>query len=239
MAFEITIEQFEGPLDLMLHLIKDNKLNLLDLDMDVLCQQYLHYIKQMEALRLEIASEFLSELASLIEYKSKKLLPREKVEIAEQYEEDQRDLLVARLLEYQRFKEASAVLEQSFLERSYQLVKPISVWSQPESDELDSNISGSPYELMKAMKRVMRRMSLHTHQEASLQVHEVSIDDRVLQLRKRLHDLEGKISFESLCDDCTTLHLIIVTFLAILDLIKNKWVYVALDDKQTIWITKE
>ena len=105
MAFEITIDQFEGPLDLMLHLIKENKLDLFDLNMDMLTDQYLAYLNTMEAMHLEVASEYLAELAGLIEYKSKKLLPREKVVIEEEYEEDQRDKLVKRLLEYQRFKE--------------------------------------------------------------------------------------------------------------------------------------
>ncbi|MGL5541285.1 MAG: segregation and condensation protein A [Erysipelotrichaceae bacterium] len=239
MAFEIMIDQFEGPLDLMLHLIKDNKLNLLDLDMDVLCNQYLEYISKMESLRLEIASEYLSELASLIEYKSKKLLPREKVEIAEQYEEDQRERLIARLLEYQRYKEVSSVLETNYLERSMKLTKPISEWKGESLDEEEVFLDGSPYDLMKAMQRVIRRMSIHVHQQASLKVEELSIDDRVLQVRKRLHNFSGKLSFEQLCEDCTNLHMVIVTFLAVLDLIKNRRIHYVLDEAQTIWIIKE
>ena len=98
MEFKVLIDQFEGPLDLMLHLIRENKLDLFDLDMNILTEQYLVYLDTMESMHLEIASEYLSELASLLEYKSKKLLPREKVEITEEYEEDHRDRLVARLL---------------------------------------------------------------------------------------------------------------------------------------------
>ena len=110
MEFQISIDQFEGPLDLMLHLIKTNKLDLFDLDLHILANQYIAYIQQMRELKLEIASEYLSELASLIEYKSKKLLPREEVEVKEEYEEDQREKLVSRLLEYQKYKEASRCL---------------------------------------------------------------------------------------------------------------------------------
>ena len=113
MEFKIMIDQFEGPLDLMLHLIRENKLDLFDLDMNVLTEQYLAYLDAMESMHLEIASEYLSELAALLEYKSKKLLPREKAEITEEYEEDHRDRLVARLLEYQRFKEVSLMLKES------------------------------------------------------------------------------------------------------------------------------
>ena len=110
MEFTVLIDQFEGPLDLMLHLIRENKLDLFDLDMNVLTEQYLAYLETMESMHLEIASEYLGELAALLEYKSKKLLPREKVEITEEYEEDHRDRLVSRLLEYQRFKEISETL---------------------------------------------------------------------------------------------------------------------------------
>ena len=83
MEFKVTIDQFEGPLDLMLHLIKENKLDLFDLDMNVLASQYIDYIQKMEEIHLEIASEYLEELASLVEYKSRKLLPRNDVEVTQ------------------------------------------------------------------------------------------------------------------------------------------------------------
>ena len=126
MHFSVAISEFEGPLDLMYHLIKENKLDLFDLDMDVLSEQYLAYLNQMEEMHLDIASEFLTELAGLLEYKSKKLLPKEKVEIEEEYEEDHRDKLVKRLLEYQRYKEASESLKPLYEERQLSYTKPLS-----------------------------------------------------------------------------------------------------------------
>jgi segregation and condensation protein A len=139
MDFLITLDQFEGPLDLMLHLIKENKLDLFDLDMNVLATQYIDYIHAMQNLHLEVASEYLSELASLIAYKSKKLLPRETVEVEEEYEEDQRDQLVARLLEYQRYKEVSLALKEDYEQRQLHFSRPVSSlveeWKVPvESD---------------------------------------------------------------------------------------------------------
>ena len=101
MDFKVTIDQFEGPLDLMLHLIKENKLDLFDLDIDVLTGQYLIYLDSMDQLHLEIASEYLVELATLIEYKSKRLLPKDESVLDEDLEEDPKDRLVRRLLEYQ------------------------------------------------------------------------------------------------------------------------------------------
>ncbi|MCF0107377.1 MAG: segregation/condensation protein A, partial [Holdemanella sp.] len=157
MEFTITIDQFEGPLDLMLHLIKENKLDLFDLDINVLCDQYMAFIHAMQKMHLEIASEYLAELASLIEYKSKKLLPREKVEVEEEYEEDKRDRLVQRLIEYQQYKDATGFLKQEFETRQKRLSPPqstlVSKWqNEVIGDTLDNQ---SAYELMKAMKRVI------------------------------------------------------------------------------------
>lgn len=149
MAFTVTIDQFEGPLDLMLHLIKDNKLDLFELDMDLLTDQYLHYLNAMESMHLEIASEYLAELAGLIEYKSKKLLPREKVVIEEEYEEDQREKLVRRLLEYQRYKEISEQFEQKYEERQLMMSKPMSEETQKWlHTTVEGEFVGNPYDLI-------------------------------------------------------------------------------------------
>ncbi len=238
MAFSITIEQFEGPLDLMLHLIKDNKLDLFDLDMDVLTDQYLSYLNSMEELHLEVASEYLSELAGLLEYKSKKLLPREKVEIEEEYEEDQRERLMKRLLEYQRFKEVTEIFQRKYEERQQLMGKPMSEetkrWMTVSSDE---DIQGNPYDLVKAMNRMIRRMALLQPYETKMTIKELSVDERILQIKKRWDAWQKKISFESLCDDCTDLHMVIVTFLSVLDLIKHQEILFTVDE-DTIWLMK-
>lgn len=239
MAFQITIEQFEGPLDLMLHLIKENKLDLFDLDMNVLTTQYLAYLDAMESLHLEIASEYLSELAGLIEYKSKKLLPCEKVEISEEYEEDQREKLVQRLLEYQRFKEVSALLSRQYEDRQMLMGKPLSEetskWIEASSE---LPLAGNPYDLIKAMQKVMRRQALLKPYETRMTIKELSLDERVVQMRKRLDGWSGKMSFEELCSDCTSLHMVIVTFLGVLDLIKLKAITYTIDEDDVIWIIK-
>lgn len=239
MAFEITIDQFEGPLDLMLHLIKENKLDLFDLNMDTLTDQYLAYLNTMEAMHLEVASEFLAELAGLIEYKSKKLLPREKVVIEEEYEEDQRDKLVKRLLEYQRFKEISETFQKQYEDRQKLMSKPLSTEANKwMKTVVDDEIKGSPYDLVKAMNKVLRRMALAQPFETKMTVKEMSVDERKEQIMKRLQHWTGKMSFEELCSDCVDLHMVIVSFLAILDLIKIKIITFTLDEEETIWIIK-
>lgn len=237
MAFEIKIDQFEGPLDLMLHLIKENKLDLLDLDMNILCEQYLNYLNAMESMHLEVASEFLSELAGLIEYKSKKMLPKEKVEISEEYEEDQREKLVRRLLEYQRFKNISQEFSKKYEERQRQMSKPMSEKTSEWIVQNEENISGNPYDLIKAMNRLLRRKSLETIHETTVQVYEISTEERLEQIKRRFLTIEDKIDFEILCDDCTSVHMVIVSFLAVLDMIRSGDLNFYVDEER-IWLMK-
>lgn len=239
MAFEIKSDSFEGPLDLMLHLIKENKLDLFDLDMNVLCDQYLSYLNAMESMHLEVASEFLSELAGLIEYKSKKMLPKEKVEISEEYEEDQRDKLVKRLIEYQRFKEVSEEFSRKYEERQKLMSKPVSEKTNEWiSTVKEDDFVGNPYDLIKAMNRVIRRMSLEVVQETNMQVSELSVEERDDQIRKRFETIETKISFEDLCDDCDSLHMVIVSFLSILDLIRHGFLNFTVGENDDIWLMR-
>lgn len=240
MKFTVTIDQFEGPLDLMLHLIKENKLDLFDLDMNVLTTQYIEFIHQMKNLHLEIASEYLSELASLIEYKSKKLLPREEVQVEEDYEEDQRTKLVARLVEYQKYKEISEKLRIDYENRQKHFTRPVSPlveqWSIPiESDTLENQ---SPYELLKAMNRVLQRMILLKPYETKVTIKELSVEERLEQIKERLKDSNDMILFETLCDDCSSLHMVIVTFLSILDLIHQKWLDFTIDSEDHIYVKR-
>ena len=240
MEFKVTIDQFEGPLDLMLHLIKENKLDLFDLDMNVLASQYIDYIQKMEEIHLEIASEYLEELASLVEYKSRKLLPRNDVEVTQDYEEDQRDKLVNRLLEYQRYKEASEFLKEEFDKRQKLYTRPqasiVSSWqSQPVLDSLEKQ---SPYYLLKAMNRVVSRMAILKPYQTKVTIKELSVEQRVEQVKQILEKQTDKISFEQLCLDCSNLHMVIVTFLSLLDLIHQRIITFTVDEKETIWVYK-
>lgn len=240
MDFLITLDNFEGPLDLMLHLVKENKLDLFDLDMNILATQYIEYIHRIQNLHLEVASEYLEELASLIAYKSKKILPRETVEVEEEYEEDQRDQLVARLLEYQRYKEVSEALKQEYESRQLHFSRPssslIDEWKIPiESDQLQQQ---SPYDLMKAMQHCIVRMKLLQPYETKVTIKELSVEERLAQIKVRLENCTESVSFETLCDDCMNLHMVIVTFLSILDLIHDRWLTYSIDDDSNIWVLR-
>ncbi len=238
MAFLVNINEFEGPLDLMLHLVKEKELDLFDLNIQILTDQYIQYIHQMESLHLEIASEYLSELAGLIEYKSKKLLPKDETVLESEYEEDPKDKLAQRLMEYQKFKEISIDLESLFLERQKLLSKPLSSevedWIKvDENQELEAE---SPYELVKVMTKILKRMALTQPLETKVTTKEISVDDRISQLKLMYGKNNETFSFEEILVDCKDMQLYIVSFLAVLDLIKTNEMLFTLDEDEMIWL---
>lgn len=238
MGFEVETLKFEGPLDLMLHLIHEQELDIFDLDMEVLTDQYIAYLHKMENMHLEIESEYLVELATLIEYKSKKLLPKKADELEDGYEEDPKERLVKRLLEYQKYKEVTKTLYDAYVERQDQLSKPLSYDQIKESSTYDQKLEGNPNDLLKAMMKVLRRIQLSKPLETKFTQKEISTEDRILQLRTRLRNLPEKFSFETLVDDCTDIREYVVTFLAILDMAKNHILVFSVDDEETIWFSR-
>lgn len=222
MAFSVALEHFNGPLDLMLHLIKEKKLDLFNLDLDVLVDQYIDFIHAMEAAQLEIASEYLAELANLVEYKSKRCLPiAEPTLDADPYQKDTKDDLVHRLLEYQKFKDISHALNSRYTERMAQMDKPA------DSLLLDPDLEGTMvydsdvYDLIRAMQRVVSRFKISHPQQARILKTEISLELRIEQLRQRLSVHQTHYDLEYMMADVADLNHFIVTFLAVLELIRQ------------------
>lgn len=239
MSFTVETTKFDGPLDLMLHLIKEQQLDIFDLDMEVLTDQYINYLQTMEKLELEIESEYLVELATLIEYKSKKLLPKKAEELEDDYEEDPKERIVRRLLEYQKYKEVSSELLEAFNERQEHFAKPLSIDSINTNNLVDDQkLEGNPYDLLKAMTRVLRRMELSKPIETKLTAKEISTEDRILEIKSRLSTLPKTFNFENLVSDCHNVHEVIVTFLAILDMAKDHYLVFSTDDNDEIWFRR-
>ena len=239
MGFEVETLKFEGPLDLMLHLIHDQQLDIFDLDMEVLTDQYISYLHQMEELELEVESEYLVELATLIEYKSKKLLPKQPDELDDDYE-DPKDKLVRRLLEYQKYKEVSKTLYDSYIDRQDQLSKPVSFDEiiKHQNNVEQEKLEGDPYDLLKAMNKVLRRLQLSRPLDIKFTQRELSPEDRILQIKTRLKDLPETFNFETLLEDCDNLHEYVVTFLAILDMAKDHYLVFTVDGNDNIWFRR-
>ena len=239
MSFTVETTKFDGPLDLMLHLIKEQQLDIFDLDMEVLTDQYINYLQTMEKLELEIESEYLVELATLLEYKSKKLLPKKTEELEDDYEEDPKERIVRRLLEYQKYKEVSSELLEAFNQRQEQFAKPLSIDSINTNNLVDDQkLEGNPYDLLKAMTRVLRRMELSKPIETKLTAKEISTEDRILEIKSRLSTLPKTFNFENLVSDCHNVHEVIVTFLAILDMAKDHYLVFSTDDNDEIWFRR-
>ena len=239
MSFTVETTKFDGPLDLMLHLIKEQQLDIFDLDMEVLTDQYINYLQTMEKLELEIESEYLVELATLIEYKSKKLLPKKTEELEDDYEEDPKERIVRRLLEYQKYKEVSSELLEAFNQRQEQFAKPLSIDSINTNNLVDDQkLEGNPYDLLKAMTRVLRRMELSKPIETKLTAKEISTEDRILEIKSRLSTLPKTFNFENLVSDCHNVHEVIVNFLAILDMAKDHYLVFSTDDNDEIWFRR-
>ncbi|MBQ1567700.1 MAG: segregation/condensation protein A [Erysipelotrichaceae bacterium] len=239
MGFEVETLKFEGPLDLMLHLIHEQQLDIFDLDMEVLTDQYIAYLHQMDELHLEVESEYLVELATLIEYKSKKLLPKKPDEIDDDFE-DPKDKLVKRLLEYQKYKEVSRSLYDSFVERQDQLSKPVSYDEimKQSTDPENQKYEGDPYDLLKAMNKVLRRLQLSRPLDIKFTQKELSPEDRILEIKARLKDLPDTFSFDTLIEDCDDIHEYVITFIAILDMAKDHYLAFTVDEDDNIWFTR-
>ena len=200
MDFKVTIDHFDGPLDLMLHLIKEEQLDLFDLDISKLTDQYLNYIHAMQQLHLDIASEYLVELATLIEYKSKKLLPNVKEELEDDYQ-DESEQLVERLIEYQKYKEITSQFENLYRERMQMHDKPVAEIAGEWVKSDESFAETSPYELIKAMEKCLKRLQLSQPYEVSITTKEITVDDRVKQLKQKMKEWQG--SFTTVRDSCS------------------------------------
>ena len=180
----MTIDAFEGPLDLMLYLIRDKKLDLFNLDITELTNQYIDYIHQMQERELEIAAEYLSELAGLIEFKSKRLLPRDTSELESENPEEEASSIVKRLLEYQQIKDVSIELSERFLERQTHLDVPASYHTLEDNDKAELSLNNDIYDLIKAMSKLLtRRQQLSRSLEVRVTQNELSVDERIDQLR--------------------------------------------------------
>jgi len=233
--FEAKTELFEGPLDLLLHLIGEHKLDILELDIDILATQYLLYLEKMQEHHLELESEYLVMLATLIEIKSKKLLPQKQNESAE--EEDLQEVLVRRLLEYQRYKEVAEELNNAFQSRQQAFAKTVDDSSDYKIAQQEK-LEGNPYDLLKAMKKVLRRMQLAKPLETQLRKREISLEERQLQLKVKLKEMPERFGLYEYLDDVHDNYEFVISFLAILEFVKEHILVFHVDDNEDIWFKR-
>lgn len=216
-SYAVKLPAFEGPLDLLLHLIKKSEINIYDIPISLITRQYLDYLNLMKSFNLAVAGEFLVMAATLIHIKSKTLLPLSETD-EEEEEEDPRADLVMRLLEYQRFKEAAHGLESREDEWRDVFYRPSSSGAEGPSDEINL-VDLSLFDLLEALRGVMERAPEKRGLE--IVVDELSVQERMGLILDRLEG-EESLTFTSLFDGDTTRLAMIVTFLALLELIRLK-----------------
>lgn len=234
-AYSIKVPVFEGPMDLLLHLIKQNKIDIYDIPIALITRQYLEYIEIMKELNLEVASEFLVMAATLIYIKSRMLLPPDET-IETEDQEDPRAGLVQRLLEYQSYKEASAVLREkeeiwtNVFSRSPDDKDELSI--EPELYLFDVNL----YDLMAALKKIISKAPPET---IRITRETLTVKDRIAIILDKIEN-EHTMRFDALFAENRTRIQIIVTFLALLEILKVGLAR-AYQDKEfeTIWIMRQ
>src|SRR5512134_2396458 len=155
-AYPVRLENFEGPLDLLLHLIKKNEVNIYDIPIALITQQYIEYIDLMQELNLDVAGEFLVMAATLIHIKSRMLLPRPDP-TQEDPEEDPREALVRRLLEHQKFKAAAELLHERETLRSAQWMRPDGPIAEIAGEDFEPELEVDLFSLLAAFRGVLER----------------------------------------------------------------------------------
>ena len=209
---------FEGPLDLLLHLIKINEVDIYDIPIALITEQYLEYLNLMRELNLDVASEYLVMAATLAYIKSRMLLPAQPELTEEETADDPRNELLQRLLEYQKFKQAAEQLgNNEILGRD---VFARSAQDELEAGEGSEEIEASLFDLMEALREILKKVET---QEKLLDFtrERISLKDKMIEILERLKDVEY-IVFQDLFSGSIVRHEIIVTFIALLELIRNQ-----------------
>ncbi len=212
--------EFEGPLDLLLHLIKENKMDIMNIEIEKITEQYISYLNEQKKMNLEIASEYLVMASELIELKSKLLLPNPKVETEEGEEIDPREDLANRLLEYQAYKEITKVLkEKEELRKEIYTKSPENVRNYvDETSKLSTEVTLD--DLVEAFKKYLERKKESKPLKTKVTTNEISVSSRRLEIKSILRK-RPKVSFFELFPVLTKEY-VVATFLAILEMAKNK-----------------
>lgn len=216
--YRVNVEVFEGPLDLLMHLIKKNDLDIYDIPIAFVLEEYVRYLDSLKELNIDLAGEFLLLAAELAHIKSQLLLPEEPKD--EKEEEDPRADLVRRLLEYQQFKEAG----EEFFKRTI-LCRDVYVPLFPERPETPSDgpVEGSIFDLVETFSKILKRAPSEAFHNVA--VDRISINDRIYQIVDLLKK-DVAITIENLIQDKVVKYDIVITFLAILEMCRLKMIKV-------------
>jgi len=227
MEYNIKIGEFEGPLDLLLHLIKKSNISIYDISIEEITQSYLDYITQMEQLNINIASSYLVMAAELMEIKSKSLLPHHEEDQEEEEEEVSKENLINRLVEYKRYKEMTSKFKELELNRTNIYIKAPENINNYTQEENIYNEEVDVQKLIEAFKKFLDRKELEKPLKTKITNKEYSVKERKNSIKKILQ-IRKKVEFRELFDRYDKGY-IAVTFLSILEMSKEKTINIKQD----------
>jgi len=211
---KIKLGAFAGPLDLLLYLIKQEQANIFDIPVARITDEYLKYVRLMKSLDIAVAADFLVMAATLIEIKSKMLLPRDPFAAPEEEFEDPRQELVDRLLEYEKYKSAAQMLyERTTIE---QAVFPR---GRIESDENNAEVDASVFDILTVFQKILARHRDEVQME--IQREEISLADMIKTLKKRIFD-ELELSVTAFFEEMHSKRELVTAFIAVLEIVRTE-----------------
>ena len=219
--YPVRLDNFEGPLDLLVHLIRRHEIDIYDIPIALITEQYLEYLELMQELDLDVAGEFLVMAATLIQIKARMLVPRPEAADEEEDAGDPRDALVQRLLEHEKYKAAAELLHERQTERSAQWTRPDSRVADIAGQPIEREIEVDLFSLLQAFQAVMARARERRPLELPEEL--VSIERRIEQLNTRLSETEA-CGFEDLFEGDRSRSELVTTFLALLEMVRLKLV---------------
>ncbi|SFD51364.1 condensin subunit ScpA [Lentibacillus persicus] len=221
-SYQVKLDTFEGPLDLLLHLIHQYEIDIYDIPVARITEQYMDYIHTMQYLELNVASEYLVMASTLLVLKSQMLLPKQEIdESDEDYMEDPREELMQRLIEYRKYKEAAKRLETRELGSNQTFSRPPLHVDDPEKKAKAVKSDISVYEMINALGKMFERKRWTEPLETKIKSSEISIEQRMTEVLEKLkYSNDGGITFDELFEYPYRSH-VVVTFMALLELMKN------------------
>lgn len=225
---KLLIGDFEGPLDLLLHLIKKSKMEIFDIEISEITNQYLNYIKSMTDMNLDIASEYLVMASELIEMKSKKLLPKSEEKDDDEEVEDAEVVLKKRLVEYQKYKESTNVFRDLEKNRSSYYTKAPESLKNYSLKKLENDGSVDVYDLLDAFQKLLERQEFNKPKNTKIARKELSVKERIVKIRDILR-VNKRVNFVELFDDFSKPY-VVVTFLSVLEMVKSREINIKQDN---------
>lgn len=229
MDYTFVIDDFEGPLDLLLHLIKKNNLDINDISISIIIDQYLEYIRKQEELNINIASSYLVMACELMEIKSSSLLPNNKINEEDDYEEDPKQRLIEKLKEYEKYKEVSGLFKELELKRKDIFIKsPENINNYMDDDFKFDGEKESVDLLMDAFYSFLERKNLEKPINTKITNKEYSVKKRKIDIKNKLLSKKS-LMFNDLFEELNKPY-IIVTFLSVLEMAKEEEIEIKQDN---------